>query len=547
MKSESTSRGVRGMLHTAWARTVLACALLALLAGGMLAVVHQARAGGNSTLNVCLSSGCAYHSINDALAQASAGDTIAVAPGTYTPQSETAAGAAATDTTIAIGKAITLQGAGQGKTILNDAAYYNGTAADSGIVQIRNPGGDVTVSGFTFEGAIANDSTSCCDDGIFITLTDNNAADTITMVNNTFYSDTTLDPQLLGDQNDSIYIYDGTATVNVVHNTFQGVFRATLTEGYLGPVNIKQNDITGLHGLYDITTSPPTLYYWPEAIFFLQDNNADATAPFVIRGNTFEGYSGEAVAADAGYPGGLVGAIHNMTIDNNVFNNGGVAGLATPDSPDIYLHAFGYTSGSLVAEISGVSIKNNTVNLSSSTGQGTAVWLRGAVAGDIAIDHNTLTGSGTAGPPNGILFQGVASYTGVSVTNNLITGFANGINAVADPGTSDQPPLGTVALPSGASVMASKNCIAGNTTSGATSDGPAIINAEQNWWGAASGPNTLGADAVGANVDASSYLTHPAAICAGLHLGRGGGNSGSGHNQSAPAGHLNGRFHLVDQ
>jgi hypothetical protein len=546
MTNDPTGRMLRGAAQRTWVRAVLMCALVTLLAGGAFVAVHQARAS-SATLNVCLASGCAYHSINDALAQANAGDTISVAPGTYTPGSETAAGAAAPDTTVAINKAITLRGAGQGKTILNDASFYNGTAADSGIVQIHNPGGDVTVSGFTFEGAITNDSNSCCDDGMFISLTDNHAADTITVVNNTFYSDTTIDPQLLGDQNDSIYMYDGTATVNVIHNTFQGVFRATLAEGYLGPINIKQNDINGLHGLYDISTSPPTLYFWAEAIFFLVDNNADVTAPQVIRGNTFENYSGEGVAVDAGYPGGLVGAMHNLTIDSNVFNNGGIAGVVTPDSPDIFLHAFGYSSGSLVSEISGVTIKNNTINLGSNTGQGTGIWLRGAVAGGIAIDHNKLAGSGTAGPPNGILFQGVASYTGVTITGNLITGFDNGINAVADPGTADQPPLGTVALPDGASVMASANCIAGNATFGATNDGPAIINAAQNWWGAASGPNTPGADSVGANVDTSNYLTRPAAICAGMHLGRGAGNSGNGHNQGAQAGNAQGRFHLVEQ
>lgn len=143
---------------------VVAALVVALVAGGVIAI-HQAFASGN-TLNVCLTSNCAYHSINDALAHAGAGDTIAVAPGAYTPASETSAGATTTDKTVAIHIPITVRGAGKGRTILNVASAYNGSAANSGVVQIANPGGNVSVSGFTFEGAIANDSTACCDDGL---------------------------------------------------------------------------------------------------------------------------------------------------------------------------------------------------------------------------------------------------------------------------------------------------------------------------------------------------------------------------------------------
>lgn len=546
MKSASTSSNARGIVGRPWVLAVMACALVALLAGGTLAVVHQARASA-ATLKVCLSSACTYHSINDALAQASAGDTIAVAPGTYTPAGETTAGATTTDTTVVINKAITLRGAGQNKTILNDSAYYNGSAADSGVIQVRNPGGNVTISGFTLEGAISNDSTACCDDGILVSITDSTATDAITVINNKFYGDTTLDPQLLGDQTDSIYIYDGTATVNVLQNTFYGVFRAALVEGYLGPVNIKRNDISTLHGLYDITTTPPTLYYWPEAVFFLVDNNADVTAPQVVRDNTFENYAGEGVAVDAGYAGGLVGVMQNMTIDGNLFNNGGIATVAEPDSPDIYLHAYGYTSGTLTAEISGVTIKNNTIHLSSATGNGTAIWLRGAVANNVTINHNLLVGSGATNPPNGILFQGVANYTAVKITDNLISGFGNGINAVPDPNTSDQPPLGVVALPTGASVVAAQNCIAGNTIYGATNQGPAIINAEHNWWGAATGPNTPGADNVGTNVDSTNFRLQPATICEGFTPAAVHSGSSRSHHQGTLSGRLNGRFHLIEQ
>jgi len=42
---------------------------------------------------------------------------------------------------------------------------------------------------------------------------------------------------------------------------------------------------------------------------------------------------------------------------------------------------------------------------------------------------------------------------------------------------------------------------------------PAQQIATGNWWGAATGPNTPGADTVGGNVDTSGYLTEPILGC----------------------------------
>lgn len=507
---------------------LLGALMLAVLVG---VTVRGAAANGKSavTLNVCLPSACTYHSINDALAVAPSGATIAVAPGVYTPASEMSAGATTVDTTVTINKPVTLQGAGQGKTILNVTAAYDGTAAYSGVVQITNPGGDVTVSGFTLEGATANDYVNGYD-GILMVIYDNSAADTISITNNKFYGDTTLDPQLLGDQEDSIYIADGTERVNVVNNTFQGVFRAALVEGQLGPVNFTNNEINGLHGLYDITTSPPTLYYYAEAVFFLEDNNANVTSPQVVRNNHFSNYDGLGVVAEGGYdcpyypqPCQLLGVIQQMSIEGNRFDNGSTASVAQADSPDIYVRGLGYTDGSLTAKVSGVTIKNNLLNESSSDGQGRGILLRGDLGNGITIDHNQLHGSGrsdpSTNPANGILFEGVSSTLVTHLTNNLITGYDYGIEAITDPAAlvPNAP-----ALPTGASVTATKNCIAGNNLFGATNAGPAIIDAEQNWWGATTGPNTAGADSVGSNVDSSNFLTHPEGDCSGLHQREGG-------------------------
>jgi hypothetical protein len=54
------------------------------------------------------------------------------------------------------------------------------------------------------------------------------------------------------------------------------------------------------------------------------------------------------------------------------------------------------------------------------------------------------------------------------------------------------------------------NNIVGNTTIGMQNDGPAIVNAQGNWWGAANGPGPVGpgsGDRVSTNVDFSNWLT----------------------------------------
>ena len=56
-------------------------------------------------------------------------------------------------------------------------------------------------------------------------------------------------------------------------------------------------------------------------------------------------------------------------------------------------------------------------------------------------------------------------------------------------------------------------CIVGNSTKSFFNNQPAQQIATGNWWGAATGPNTPGADTVGGNVDVSGYLTEPIPVC----------------------------------
>lgn len=479
------------MLRPRWARLILVVGVLLATATGSLALVHQARA---ATYDVC-SSGCAYTSINAAITAAANGATIKVGPGTYGPGTA--------DAPIAISKPIKLVGAGVGHSIINGAPA-SGTAISGLIAIAPATPGNVSVSGFTIEGAIVNDAN---DDGILMTVTDHNAGDVITINNNLFYGDTTLDPQLLADQTDSIYIASNSATVNVKNNSFQGVFRAALIEGNPGAVYFTGNTLN-LHGLNDISTSPATFGWWAEGVFFLGDSNVDVTAPQVVSGNYFGNYPGMGVGVDAGYSGGLVGRYNNLSITGNVFNNAGVAATqsSTPDDSAISLHGFGTTSGSVTSEIKGVTIKNNTFNMGSSSGHGYAISYKGTIGSGNVIDHNLIRGSGASRPLAGFELASPVGSAGVSITNNIISGFVNGL-------TSD-------ALSSGMAVSAAQNCIMGNSSAGATVAAGTNLNAPQNWWGTASGPhapsNASGAgNAASGSVAFSPFRTSQATICAG--------------------------------
>lgn len=466
--------------------------LIVAVAIGSLALAQNARA---ATYDVC-SSGCTYTSINAALTAASPGATIKVGPGTY--------GLGTSDVPITINKSVNLVGAGIGKSIINGAPA-SGTAI-GGLIAIMTPAapGNITVSGFTVEGAIVNDSN---DDGILMTITDHNAGDVVTVTNNLFYGDTTLDPQLLADQTDSIYVAGNAASVHVNNNSFKGVFRAALIEGNPGAFYFTGNRLN-LHGLNDTSTTPATFGWGAEGLLFLADGNVNVTSPQVVSGNIFESYPGLGVGVDAGYGGGLVGRINNISITSNLFDNLGVAATQSSiaDSVGIVMHGFGTTAGSVTSAITGVSIKYNTFNMNSSSGHGYAISFKGTIAGNNVIDHNVIRGGGSSRPLAGIQFVTPVGATGVTIIHNIIGGFVDGVHSDA--------------LPSGAQVSATQNCIAGNSHSGATVATGTAIAGDHDWWGASNGPHSTSnpsgtGNAVNGSLNFAPFLAVPASICAG--------------------------------
>lgn len=495
----TTTGRIRRILRSRWTQALLGLSLIAAVALGSFALVHRASA---SAYEVC--SSCAYRSINDALAAAPAGATVVVDAGIYGPNEP---GAATPDAHIVINKPVNLVGAGAGKSIINVAPANQGTAT-AGVISVTTPAtpGNITIAGFTLEGAIVNDSN---DDGIMITVYDHNVGDVVTIRNNLFYSDTTIDPQLLADQTDSIYVAGSNASVNVSNNAFRGVFRAMLVEGNPGPVSFTGNTLN-LHGLYDLSVSPPALYFWAEGVLFLADDNVDVTAPQVVSGNTFESYGGLGVGYDAGYNYGLVGRINNLSITGNVFDNNGVATDANPpyDAADIFLHGFGTTSGAITSTINGVTISGNTFRMKSDDGHGYAIAFKGTVGDGNTITGNVIRaiGDSHSRPLAGINFTSLGGAANVSITNNVITGFVDGVQSDA--------------LPAGAQVSATQNCILGNLNAGAEVATGTSLAADHNWWGTATGPqassNPSGkGNAVVGSVSYAPFLAKPVGACNG--------------------------------
>jgi len=128
------------------------------------------------------------------------------------------------------------------------------------------------------------------------------------------------------------------------------------------------------------------------------------------------------------------------------------------------------------------------------------------------VTNSVISGNKSVGSTavNGTirLFGGNSNIT---VTSNVLSNGVRGIRV-------DDPFM----IGPNSGIAAHNNCIAGNTTAGLQVDAgghPATLNADNNWWGAASGPSGVGpgtGDAIvdpDLVVDFSPFLTAPASPC----------------------------------
>jgi len=205
-------------------------------------------------------------------------------------------------------------------------------------------------------------------------------------------------------------------------------------------------------------------------IFVMNSNGSDIE----ITNNTF-------FDTDANTPGSSAAAI-------NIF-------AASPSYDNLLI--FGNTSdndGGFIAidSASNITIENNTATNEA----------RAAITIDANVDTVTIEGNTLSDSLVGIRLRGAYDTVGaapianVVATNNTISGMSlAGVQVFAD-AISESPEI-------------TGNSIAGNAV-GVTNASTIAVNAENNWWGCAAGPNTDGCDTTSGLATASVWYTDAA-------------------------------------
>jgi hypothetical protein len=204
--------------------------------------------------------------------------------------------------------------------------------------------------------------------------------------------------------------------------------------------------------------------------------------------------------------GGIFNAAGPTTLDdssvsgNTAVNGGGIYNAST-----LYIQnnsIIGGVGGGNTASSDGGGIYNsaNATTLDNSMVMANTAENGGGIynwASLIVQNGSTIGGFGagnTASINGGGIYQysaGTSTVTGSRILFNLA---ANGGGVYSNQNTS-------------AATSVTGSCIVGNSLTAFFNNQTSQQTATGNWWGAATGPNTPGADTVGGNVDTSGYLT----------------------------------------
>jgi len=281
-----------------------------------------------------------YSSIQDAVNNATAGDTINVGAGTYN------------ENQIVIDKPIKLIGAGADTTIINGE-----TAAllTTGLIRI-NSNGDVTVKGFAIKNAGGVDNGNDNGDdktNVGIYTESSSDSSTYTITENKIYGTNNAD-----DEEDyGFYSHSGKEQLIFTKNTIREVSgNSILLEKHTGGVDISDNDLDA--GVYGI-----------DSIFAMTYGEVDITSLQKITNNHFDMSSGTydhgatAISFASSYNEATLGGgkftnikVINNTIENLKQNRRGI-GLWNGDSTN-------GNSGEITAEIFNNKIKGENADKS---------------------------------------------------------------------------------------------------------------------------------------------------------------------------------------
>jgi hypothetical protein len=349
---------------------VCAAAVAGFALGGVAHATYYVNVATGADTNTCTQPNSNGHgdgpckTISAAVAKTHAGDTVRVAAGTYH------------EAQINITQPIALLGAGADSTVIDGD---NATIANTGgLIRLYGlPAGNVTISGFTLEGAGQNNQSG----EPFLILTESAPAGSIyTIKNNRFLENTTLDPNLASDFSVGMYSLNSQATFDIANNNFQGMFQAVFFEESNGPVTIHDNTIEKLLASGG---------FWPEGIFLLADGATNVTQPQVVKNNTLRNYAGMGIGIEAGYAdAGQTGTMTDLTIQNNDINLQGATDAASGAAAAIYFKTAPNSS------ISGVTLNANQIKVG-------APSVEMKVSGSGSVSFNEIPADDGNGNDNG--------------------------------------------------------------------------------------------------------------------------------------------------
>jgi|GEM_PF-2816002 len=402
-------------------------------------------------------SGADFTSIQKAIGEATEGDTIEVAAGTYDEQ-------------IVIDKALTIQGQGNetiikpSQTTANNFQLFSRKAGGSdNTAPIVVANADVTIKNLKIDGS---EVSSVPSGATFVGILYRGVNGTIDSV--------TVEGINITDGN-AIYLSSmgNEVEIEVSRCTIRNFYKNGITANYSGlAVNIHHNTIIG-SGL-----------------------RADVAQNGIQIGFDATGSVTENTVSDIAYTGEDYEATGILFVDSsgNARNN-----IVTNCQTGIVAQAWG-------SETYNVTIENNTINATGLTGlfyiagTGAATWNENATI-NITINNNNLTGAGYG---EGISIGGEPQYNPAGIINATIEG-----NSISNWGhgiwlgpTSNQISIihnnitNNVEVDSGihitgvdvSGIKINFNKIEGNASYGVYNGGTGILDATNNWWGDVSGP-----------------------------------------------------------
>jgi hypothetical protein len=236
--------------------------------------------------------------------------------------------------------------------------------------------------------------------------------------------------------------------------------------------------------------------------------------------------------------GGIYNNAGTTTLDNSkisdntaVWSGGGVLNNATLNVQNSSM--IGGPGGGNTA-FKGGGIKNSgTTTVDSSSVNGNRAWAEG---GGISNNSELIITTGStigedgaaniAGDKGGGIYNynGSTTMEGSTVSANTSVDYGGGIYNMGSLAILGSRILNNTSYDNGGGVFNDQDlegatsvtgsCIIGNSDSSLFNNQPSQQTASGNWWGAATGPNTPGADTYSGNLDVSGHFTAPILDCA---------------------------------